>query len=113
MHCTMAEDLQTQIHGYVFVNYQIGNFEYDPPPDLFKGGTNLFMQGSPVRVCAFHMCLDHPIMKAIARVVLAASGAEVRARSRMHEGMFGNNEEKKCLRAGSHNHCDLLLLNGW
>ena len=84
----MAEDLETQLHGYVFVMYQIGKFEYDPPPDLFNGRSNLFMQGSPVRICGMHMCQDHPIMKAIYRVILAISGAEARARNRFHEGKF-------------------------
>ena len=86
MHCVMAEDMDSQLHGHVYVMYQIGKFEYDPPPDIFKGGTALMTDGSPVRVCGVHMCLDHPVMKAISRVVLALCGQENRARYRLHEG---------------------------
>ena len=84
--CSMVEDMETQRHGYIFVMYQIGKYEYDPPPDLFNGRTNLFMQGSPVRLCGMHMCFDNPIMKSLMRVILAVSGPEARARNRFHEG---------------------------
>ena len=84
--CSMVEDMETQLRGTVFVMYQIGKFEYDPPPDLFNGYTTLVMEGSPVRFCGMHYCLENPIMKSIARVVLAVMGSEVRARYRFHEG---------------------------
>lgn len=86
MMSSMVEDMETQHRGIVLVFYQIGKFEYTLTKDAFNDGLRLIFNGSPVRVCGTHMCLDQPLLKAVRRIYLAMNGTDARAKNRLHEG---------------------------
>ena len=82
---TALEDAETQKRGFVVILYHMGPMRSDIDPELPREGP-ISGQWLPVRFCAIHLCMDNPMMKVIAKVMLVAAGQEFRSRFRLHEG---------------------------
>ena len=79
------EDEETQRRGFVVVLYHLGNLKSDLDPDVLREGP-ISNQWLPLRFSGIHMCLDNPMMRVIARIILVAAGSDFRSRFRIHEG---------------------------
>lgn len=97
-----AEDEETQRRGLVCVIYQIGELSSKFADFEIAREAPKTVHWLPLRISGVHMCVDNPLMKMFARILLAGSGRDFRAKHRLHEGKttikcphFSNNDERE------------------
>jgi hypothetical protein len=83
---TLAEDEENQRRGIVTIMYQIGSTGSDPDPELFREASAA-AHYIPIRFSGVHFCMDNPVVRVLARMLLAGGGRNFRARHRIHSGM--------------------------
>jgi hypothetical protein len=81
-----AEDEETQRRGIVFIHYYIGPLSIRLDPEKAKEAAVL-MHWVPLRIVSIHQCLNDPLLRAVASILLLGGGREHRARVRVHGGM--------------------------
>jgi hypothetical protein len=81
-----AEDEETQRRGVVIINYYIGPLSIRLDPERMTEGAAL-MHWAPLRIVSIHQCLNDPLLRAVASILLLGAGREQRARVRVHGGM--------------------------
>jgi hypothetical protein len=81
-----AEDEETQRRGVVLINYFIGPLSIILDPVTVTEGAAL-MHWVPLRIAGIHQCLNDPLLRAVASLLLLGAGRDRRARVRVHGGM--------------------------
>jgi hypothetical protein len=79
------EDEETQKRGFVVLLYHMGKLRNVFDAEILREGP-ISNQWLPLRFSGIHQCLDNPMMRVIAQMVLAAAGPGFRSRFRIHEG---------------------------
>lgn len=85
---TLVEDEENQKRGVVVVLFQLGNV--DPRQvnlELARENPGM-LKWIPMRVNCLHFCLNDPILETLARITLAGSHPDIRARHRIHAGTY-------------------------
>jgi hypothetical protein len=81
-----AEDEETQRRGVVIIHYFMGLLSISLDPDKIKEAAAL-THWIPLRIAGIHQCLNDPLLRAFASILLLGAGRERRAQVRLHGGM--------------------------